>query len=370
MRKLFTVILGISILACLSIFAERTMYVKHKTAGVMSFKVSAKDSLYFWNTVADKDADESELMMYVRTANNGLKSIPYKQVDSIYFSKTESSVVDEKDYKKDGALIKAAFKVSDTKSVYFSQGNLQFNAMQGTHKTSDGEEAQGTWRFAENQYDIIGKSYSGDIDSTYNGWIDLFYWGTSGWKSGAECYQPWSFSSYSSDYYSGGSQSNDLIGKYANADWGVYNAISNGGNEPEQWRTLTSKEWEYLCSKNQCTWGYIYGVGACLMLIPETFTAPEGITVEVVDIQEGVKNRYTKEQFALLEKHGVVVLPVGSSGYYWSSSSNGVGYYGSYAQVFQCSTTSKYSTTSIYVGIWAIRRNDGCGVRLVQDVSE
>ncbi|MBP5725116.1 MAG: hypothetical protein J6X18_16275, partial [Bacteroidales bacterium] len=124
---------------------------------------------------------------------------------------------------QDGAIL-AEFSVSDSTKVYFSQGNLQYQA------------STGTWRFAEHQYDMIGSDNS-NISSSYSGWIDLFGWGTSGWNSGANAYQPYSTSTSYSDYYPGGSYSNDLTGSYANADWGVYNKISNGGNSAGMWRT-------------------------------------------------------------------------------------------------------------------------------------
>ena len=322
MRKLFTIILGIFALTCLTLFATRTMYVKHKTEGVIPFEIAAKDSLYFWNTVSDKDADESGLMMYVQTANNGLKAIPYKQVDSIYFGKSETPIDDEKDYIKDGALIKAAFKVSDTKSVYFSQGNLQFNA-QGTHKTAEGT-AKGTWRFAGKQWDVVGKDGNKAISEKYYGWIDLFGWGTSGWNSGANAYQPWSTSETESDYYPDGLDSVNLNREYAYADWGVYNAISNGGDEPNKWRTLKTEEWQYLFQNNDWTFGYIKTSDQdsvmCFMLIPESFTAPKGITVTkdlnysytvAFDVPIPSTNTYTVEQFEKLERLGVVALPSG-----------------------------------------------------------
>ena len=131
--------------------------------------------------------------------------------------------------KENGALIKASYKVSSNKSVYFSQGNLQFNAVQGKHATAGKDTVKGTWRFAENQWDVVGDSNK-NIAEDYDGWIDLFGWGTSGWSNGAKEYQPWSKSETSSDYYPGDSKSNNLTGNYANADWGVYNAIYNGGN--------------------------------------------------------------------------------------------------------------------------------------------
>ena len=379
MRKLFTIILGIFALTCLTLFATRTMYVKHKTEGVIPFEIAAKDSLYFWNTVADKDADESGLMMYVQTANNGLKAIPYKQVDSIYFGKSETPIDDEKDYIKDGALIKAAFKVSDTKSVYFSQGNLQFNA-QGTHKTAEGT-AKGTWRFAESQWDVIG-SGNMKIAEDYDGWIDLFGWGTSGWVNDVSANSPWSTSEDGSDYYLDGQSR--LFEDAPLADWGVFNVIRNGGNEMT-WRTLTADEWSYLFENNSWTLGYVETSDEqtmlCYLLIPEGFVAPSGINVSVLselsnesddEIAESsyVKNFYSIEQFEELEKMGVVALPCGghrwgttveevrSVGNYWSASGNseeGIGY------SFTFSSTSANPQSDSNLG-------EGLSVRLVRDV--
>ena len=83
----------------------------------------------------------------------------------------------------------APFTVNKSgKKVIFAGGNLQYNA------------AQNKWRFAEHQYDIIGDaSGSGNITGTKNNgvayagtitdrstqdkWIDLFQWGTSGYRN-------------------------------------------------------------------------------------------------------------------------------------------------------------------------------------------
>ena len=59
-----------------------------------------------------------------------------------------------------GAL-NGVFSLSDTTIALFSQGNLQYQA------------TTNTWRFAENQWDIVGYANM-NVSSTYDGWIDLF----------------------------------------------------------------------------------------------------------------------------------------------------------------------------------------------------
>ena len=226
------------------------------------------------------------------------------------------------DVKKVNGAIQAAFSISATEKVYFSQGNLQYNA------------GSNIWRFAENQYDIIGDNNS-NISSTYSGWIDLFGWGTSGWNSGANAYQPYSTSTNDEDYCSA---SNNLTGSYANADWGVYNKISNGGNTAGQWRTLTYVEWNYLLSertdasalKGSATVNGVTG----MILLPDNWTTPSGITF-TSGMNGFSNNTYTTSDWVKMEANGAVFLPaagrrygsevnrVGSYGNYWSSS---VGY--------------------------------------------
>lgn len=207
--------------------------------------------------------------------------------------------------------------------------------------------AKGIWRFAESQYDFIGDgNYS--ISEDYSGWIDLFSWGTSGWNSGAEVSQPWdiddvdSYSEYYVDYYSDGKVVN-LVGKYAYSDWGGYNAISNGGNQPGLWRTLSIDEWRYLLQNNRWAFVNVEGI-LCVMLLPVDFIAPKGIRVLEVGIGKfiehkdfsTIENQYSIEQFAQLEECGVVLLPacgvsvleqtnmcvfvVGVCGCYWSTT--------------------------------------------------
>ena len=228
----------------------------------------------------------------------------------------------------DGAL-PGAFSVSATQQVHFSQGNLQYQA------------STNTWRFAEHQYDYVGNANS-NISSTYSGWIDLFGWGTSGWNSGAVCYQPWSSSTSSSDYYPGGANTNGLTGAYKEADWAWHNAISNGGIATHQWRTLTQSEWDYLldsrtnASSKRGT-GNINGVGG-LIILPDSWTLPSGCLFTAGFTNYGddyTHNSYNLAQWSQMEAAGAVFLPaagfrggtdvnfVGYYGFYWSSTPNG-----------------------------------------------
>ena len=249
----------------------------------------------------------------------------------------------EKENSTDGkGVLPGAFSVSATHQVHFSQGNLQYRA------------STNTWRFAEHQYDCVGSqtceifgSYGGNvsgsdnlyISSTYDGWIDLFGWGTSGWNSGAVCYQPWSTSITESDYYPGGSFTNGLTGAYVEADWAWHNAISNGG-KAHQWRTLTKSEWFYLLERRTNAFskrriGNINGVGG-LIILPDSWTQPSGCPQFNQD-----SINYTLEQWAQMEAAGAVFLPaagvrcfnasvggltikavahVGIYGWYWSST--------------------------------------------------
>ena len=165
--------------------------------------------------------------------------------------------------------------------VYFSQGNLQYQA------------STNIWRFAENQWDYVGTQIPDDhgryggtvngsdnsnISQSYSGWIDLFGWGTSGYDHGANAYQPWSTSTTSSHYFAYGANTNNLYDGNGHADWG-YNAISNGGNtENSGWRTLTKDEWYYVSKTRTTTSGIRWAKGTVngvngVILLPDNWTA-------------------------------------------------------------------------------------------------
>ena len=234
-----------------------------------------------------------------------------------------------------GALI-GQFSVSSTKKVYFSKGNLQYQASPSP-----------TWRFAEHQYDYVGdaskgnvyvesvKSNNASISSSYTGWIDLFGWGTGD--------NPTKTSTNYNEY-----------GSFT--DWGS-NAISNGGNEAGTWRTLTGGsggEWEYLFKTRttvttnmptgnnsgsaRYTKATVAGVSG-VILFPDNYAHPAGVTVTVSDASYNTDSKnYTTftvdaSNWVTMQSAGCVFLPAagfrnngstvsgaGSGGHYWSSS--------------------------------------------------
>lgn len=271
--------------------------------------------------------------------------------------------------------------------VRFSQGNLQYQA------------STGTWRFAENQWDYVGTHshndyglYGGtvigsdncDISPTYDGWIDLFGFGTSGWNSGANAYMPYSTNTENSDYLPGGSEDNGLTGDYAEADWAWHNAISNGGNTPHLWRTLSCAEWGYLIGTRLNTTNLgginerfvkslvngVYGV----ILFPDGYLHPMGIKIPVgINSTDETgwygANDFTLEEWAEMEAAGAIFLP--TAGYRYDTNVLGVGIYGGYwssthgEEHGACAIN--YNCGSFNTTINTYGRRYGYAVRPVQD---
>ena len=261
----------------------------------------------------------------------------------------------------DGAIA-ALFSISDTKRVFFSQGNLQYKA------------TTNTWRFSEHQYDYVGEGNS----NLYEDWIDLFGWGTSGYNHGAVCYQPWSTSILNSDYYAYGSANLDLNHITGKADWG-YNAISNGGNVENKWRTLTKDEWTYLCVSRTTISGIRYAK-AQVNEVNGFIILPDNWETDIYNLNKTnaananfETNVISESDWAnILEANGAVFLPaagwrngttlinVGTTGYY-SSATRRTGYNDSYTCNIIFSGSS-FSYSNMF------NRYGGQSVRLVCDV--
>ena len=227
---------------------------------------------------------------YMSVWKNGVKmDMQISAIDSITFGDTETS---------NGIGI---FSVSPNDKVTFSKGNLQYHPKKNK------------WQFANNQYDYFGEANE-NISADYNGWIDLFGWGTGN--------NPTKATANTNDYKTF-------------VDWGT-NQI--GEDAPNTWRTLTKAEWEYLISSRPnadklCVSGNIKiggsNFGECgLILLPDNWINPDDVEVSM----KYNNNEFTIEQWFILEQSGAVFLPgageryklefrsSGSDGYYWSAT--------------------------------------------------
>ena len=236
--------------------------------------------------------------------------------------------------------VNGKFTINDGgNQVYFSQGNLQYI----------GSASTPYWKFAENQWDCLGTN-TGQNSSGQTIDRDLFGWGTSGWNCGNTCYHPWdTYNSTGSSY--GPAGANNLTGTYANSDWGVYNSISNGGNQPNQWRTLSKDEWGYVFDTRTTNSGIRFAKAKVndvngVILLPDDWNS---IYYSLSDTNTKdasyTSNIFTASEWSILEMLGAVFLPatgyrfgtsvnsVGNNGYYWSSTFvNGTYAYGVYIQ--------------------------------------
>ena len=270
-------------------------------------------------------------------------------------------------------VLNGLFSVSENTQVCFSQGNLQYQA------------STNTWRFAEHQWDFVGDESHGNVyeddekcnnnlvSSTYNGWIDLFGWGTSDHEHGANCYQPWSANTSVEDYYAYGVETNNLFDQNGQADWGC-NSISNGGNVGNSWRTLTSGEWIYLfntrntASGIRWTQGNVNGVNGVIVL-PDDWDVSN---YSLNDANGGNfdSNTISEEDWTnLFEANGAVFLPAALQRIGTTVSNESDSNYGVYWSSSRCNTENAYAVHLYYGGInpwdnWL--RCVGRSVRLVR----
>ena len=239
-----------------------------------------------------------------------------------------------------GTFVAKPFSVSATKMVTFSPGNLQYHA------------ANNEWRFAPNQTDYIGEA-NANISSSYNGWIDLFGWGTGN--------NPTNASTDNNDYQTF-------------VDWGV-NKIGN--DAPNTWRTLTYEEWKYIINErsnasNLKGVAQVNGVNG-LILLPDSWTCPSGVT-----FKSGFHNNYGTgyyaeyqifgaSQWTKLEASGAVFLP--AAGYRFGSEVYTVQFRGDF---WSATDDNSLRALGLFFGssgedVSGSGRYDGQSVRLVQD---
>ena len=217
-----------------------------------------------------------------------------------------------------GALF-GKFSISSTDKVYFSKGNLQYT------------KSTGIWSFMDHQYSTV-ETTSQAIGDNYASQdvVSLFGWGTSGWNNSNTYYQPYntSYVNTSSKGFGygpkdGSTYTYDLTGTYANADWG-HNAISNGGNTADTWRTLTEDEWTYLFNTRSASTvnetanaryakAYLFGTTHGVIIFPDVYSHPAGVTaptgINATSSTSWYGNKYTATDWAKMEAAGCVFLP-------------------------------------------------------------
>lgn len=227
------------------------------------------------------------------------------------------------------------FSVSSTKKVHFSPGNLQYQA------------STDTWRFAEHQWDYVGDATKGNvyvneekcnnknISPSYDGWIDLFGWGTG--DNPIKGYDDYSYNSTFND-------------------WGDHCGDPTGNSYT--WSTLSSNEWTYLlgnavdpCRNNAINLRKLRTVNGVYGLV----ILPDDCTSNIDDDWGDLESVGAVFLPAAGLRQGTGVYSVGELGLCWSSTAasgyDDQAYYVSYASGVE----SNYDA-----------RNQGFSVRLVR----
>ena len=133
--------------------------------------------------------------------------------------------------------------------IVFSKGNLQYNT------------STNIWSFMDHQYSKV-ENVGLDVGENYADQeiVSLFGWGTGN--------NPTNTSQDGGDYSTF-------------CDWGN-NAIYNGGNEANLWRTLTYAEWRYLIS-DRFNYSNLNGLATVnnvqgFILLPDRWILPKGLS--------------------------------------------------------------------------------------------
>ncbi|MBR1834610.1 MAG: hypothetical protein IJ785_03795 [Bacteroidales bacterium] len=280
------------------------MYLPHNTYTSLTITITAEDG-----SVCTKSTNSNFI---------GL-NIYRSQVSQISLGENALNFVPAEPTNVPAGAINGLFSISASKQIYFAKGNLQYV---GT---------TGTWQFAEHQYDYLGTA---NANPTANSTIDLFGWGASGFDGKLPYMTSIDNTQYGFGYNRGISRTN--------YDWGVYNAIANGGNQADQWRLLNVSELRYLfisrpnaAAKRGI--GTINGIPG-LIILPDDWTMPAGLQftpgASTVANRTWEINSYSYAEWALMEANGAVFLPaagvregeltvdVETVGCYWSNVSN------------------------------------------------
>ena len=212
--------------------------------------------------------------------------------------------------------------------IYFSQGNLWYG------KVGDAQTA--TFNFEANQYDTTPTS-NGGWDASH---VSHFYWSKDARVAYSENYNN------ANTTYGITPDQKDVF--FTNETVTTAKAgftVNVNGKEQSGWRTLSTAEWQYLfntrsSSKVGETENARYAKAtvngkAGIILLPDTYSHPTGVTaltyinqvspefkINIYDLAAWNKMEVAGAVFlpAAGDRNGSVVLGVGDSGDYWSST--------------------------------------------------
>ena len=166
------------------------------------------------------------------------------------------------------SFIDADFSVDATHTVKFTSGNLQYQC------------STKVWRFAPYQYGRIGKNNK-NVANGYDGYIDLFCYGTSGYNKK----YPYSYGENLAFYPKG-------VISQSNYDWGWYNYI--GGHPKQAFFLWTKNQVLYLLQTRTASTvkgkdNARYAIGKVgdyngIFLFPDEFTLPNDININASNI--------------------------------------------------------------------------------------
>ena len=263
-----------------------------------------------WNSIRNKVSGNGngsfEIKIYSASDQQSSAIITVKSEDVSVDITINRPALPESKYQK------KPFSISKSKQVYFSPGNLQYMA------------SENKWRFANQQFQCVARdnvyndsgvrSKTFSTSSTYDGWQDLFGWGTGA--------NPTLIS-----------DNDDLYSTFT--DWG-HNAIYYGSTlyRVDSWRTLSSDETSYLLKREKdgkslsgiATVNGVWG----LVLLPDdwVFSSAKSFTGGILN-DWGI-NKYNLSQWQNMEAAGAVFLPnagfehntvwSGLDGTYWLSA--------------------------------------------------
>jgi hypothetical protein len=320
--------------------------------------VWANGRLLYGTPIESMDSLTYDEMQDIDTLHLLLPRLMIKEVhdtvyihDTIYVNIADSTVVPNPNEPEEPITTPyegiGTFRTSVNTKVTFAPGNLQYHAVKDE------------WRFAAHQSDTIGITNE-NIEPDYDGWIDLFGWGTGDNPTNR-----------STNYYTYESY----------VDWGK-NTI--GVDAPYTWRALSYSEWDYIFrgranAAQLFAQGTVNGVFGTIIL-PDEWILPRGVTF--VDASTAsfssnyynkvpVSNTYTLEEWAIMEKAGAVFLPAAGYRNGWNVYSTTT-----YGRYWSCTRENSYSGSGRLVNFYSgylyvtsvADLSTGCSVRLVKTV--